>query len=113
MALKLHQRIAYSGYDQEKVNELTELYKSVIENGNQNAKDKLDEELKNTPELGFTLKWHQRSVDTFLGLPFNIASYALLAMIIEGLTGYKAVGLIADLSNVHFYEPHIKYGIEK
>ena len=55
----------------------------------------------------FTLKWHQRSVDTFLGLPFNITSYAILAKIIEELTGYKAAGIIADLSNVHFYEGHI------
>lgn len=55
----------------------------------------------------FTLKWHQRSVDTFLGLPFNITSYAILAKIIEELTGYKAAGIVADLSNVHFYEGHI------
>lgn len=59
-------------------------------------------------EFGFDLKWHQRSVDTFLGLPFNIASYALLAKIIEQLTGYVALNIIGDLSNVHFYEPHIE-----
>lgn len=56
---------------------------------------------------GFTLKWHQRSVDTFLGLPFNIASYALLAHIIGRWTGYTPMRLIGDLSNVHIYEPHI------
>ena len=59
------------------------------------------------PEYQFTLKWHQRSVDTFLGLPFNIASYATLAEIIENLTGMKAKGIIGDLSNVHIYEPHL------
>jgi len=55
----------------------------------------------------FTLKWHQRSVDTFLGLPFNIASYALLAYIIGKLTNMVPKGIIGDLSNVHLYENHI------
>lgn len=59
------------------------------------------------PEYKFTLKWHQRSVDTFLGLPFNIASYALLAQIIGKLTNMIPKGIIGDLSNVHIYEPHL------
>ena len=42
------------------------------------------------PQYGFELHWQQRSVDTFLGLPFNIASYATLALILEKITGYKA-----------------------
>jgi len=64
-------------------------------------------------EFGFDLKWHQRSVDTFLGLPFNIASYALLAKIIEKLTGYIALNIVGDLSNIHFYEPHIEIVTEQ
>jgi len=55
---------------------------------------------------GFTLKWHQRSVDTFLGLPFNIASYALLAHIIGKKARMTPVKLIGDLSNVHIYHEH-------
>tara|TARA_R110000822_G_scaffold161_3_gene753 strand:- start:15136 stop:16092 length:957 start_codon:yes stop_codon:yes gene_type:complete len=55
----------------------------------------------------FTLQFEQDSVDTFLGLPFNIASYALLAKILEALTGMKAKGIIGDLSNVHIYEKHL------
>tara|TARA_R110002049_G_scaffold13187_3_gene57716 strand:+ start:92 stop:1123 length:1032 start_codon:yes stop_codon:yes gene_type:complete len=62
---------------------------------------------ENRPKHQFTLKWHQRSVDTFLGLPFNIASYALLAHIIGKLTNMKPKGIIGDLSNVHIYEPHL------
>lgn len=58
------------------------------------------------PKHQFTLKWHQRSVDTFLGLPFNIASYALLAQIIGKMTNMIPKGIIGDLSNVHIYEPH-------
>ena len=55
----------------------------------------------------FMLKWHQRSVDTFLGLPFDIASYAFLGKIIEAETGSKFAMLVGDLSNVHFYGPHL------
>jgi thymidylate synthase len=58
-------------------------------------------------QIKFCIKWHQRSVDTFLGLPFDIASYALLGSMIEKVTGYKFTRLIGDLSNVHFYEPHL------
>jgi thymidylate synthase len=62
----------------------------------------------NVPKYQFTLKWHQRSVDTFLGLPFNIASYALLAHIIGKMTNMIPKGIIGDLSNVHIYVPHIE-----
>lgn len=55
-------------------------------------------------EFGFELHWSQRSVDTFLGLPFNIASYALLAKILEKITGYKALGIEGALKCVHFYD---------
>ena len=56
------------------------------------------------PEFGFELHWNQRSVDTFLGLPFNIASYGLLAKILEQLTGYKALAIEGTLKCVHFYD---------
>ena len=58
-------------------------------------------------EYQFTLKWHQRSVDTFLGLPYNLTSYSILANIIGQLTNMKPLKVIGDLSNVHIYEPHI------
>jgi thymidylate synthase len=53
---------------------------------------------------GFELHWTQRSVDTFLGLPYNIASYATLALILEKITGYKALGIQGDLKKVHLYD---------
>lgn len=40
-------------------------------------------------------------------LPFNIASYALLAQIIGKMTNMVPKGIIGDLSNVHIYEPHL------
>ena len=55
-------------------------------------------------DYGFELHWSQRSVDTFLGLPYNIASYATLAKIIEELTGYKALAIQGDLKKVHLYD---------
>jgi len=59
---------------------------------------------QNVPEFGFELHWNQRSVDLFLGLPFNIASYALLAKILEDITGYPALAIEGTLKCVHFYE---------
>ena len=56
------------------------------------------------PEFGFELHWNQRSVDTFLGLPFNIASYALLAKILEEITDFPALGVEGALKCVHFYD---------
>lgn len=54
------------------------------------------------------LKWHQRSVDVFLGLPFNIASYALLQSILAHLLGLQPRFLVGDLSNVHIYANHVE-----
>lgn len=56
---------------------------------------------------GFALKWHQRSCDLFLGIPFDIGLYALLGKLIEKEIGVEFVTLIGDLSNIHFYGPHI------
>ena len=52
-------------------------------------KEPSHEELDNSGYIkyGFELHWNQRSVDTFLGLPYNIASYATLALILEKITG--------------------------
>ena len=58
----------------------------------------------NLPKYGFELHWQQRSVDTFLGLPFNIASYATLALILEKITGHKALAIQGDLKKVHLYD---------
>ena len=51
---------------------------------------------------------HQRSADTFLGLPFNIASYSMMVIIMANMLGYKPGRLIMTLGNVHIYEPHIE-----
>ena len=54
------------------------------------------------------LMWNQRSVDVALGLPFNIASYALLLHLIAKETGLKEGKLIGFLGDTHVYENHIE-----
>ena len=53
---------------------------------------------------GFELHWKQRSVDLFLGLPFNIASYFLLGEFLQEVTGIEFKGIQGDLKCVHLYE---------
>lgn len=53
------------------------------------------------------LMWNQRSVDVALGLPFNIASYALLLHLLAKEAGLKEGKLIGFLGDVHIYENHI------
>jgi len=58
------------------------------------------------------LLWNQRSVDSVLGLPFNIASYALLLHLLAKESKFKEGKLIGFLGDVHIYENHID-GIKK
>jgi thymidylate synthase len=60
-----------------------------------------------------SLMWNQRSVDTFLGLPFNIASYALLLEIIAKEVNMVPEDLIGNLGDVHLYNNHIEQAKEQ
>jgi thymidylate synthase len=75
----------------------------------------LDEVLDkyNIPTRAISLMWNQRSVDTFLGLPFNIASYALLLEIIAKEVNMLPDELIGNLGDVHLYSNHIEQAKEQ
>jgi thymidylate synthase len=65
------------------------------------------------PKRAISLMWNQRSVDTFLGLPFNIASYGLLLEIIAKEVNMVPDKLIGNLGDVHLYSNHIEQAKEQ
>jgi thymidylate synthase len=74
-------------------------------------KEWMDE--NNIPTRAISLMWNQRSVDTFLGLPFNIASYGLLLEIIAKEVNMVPDELIGNLGDVHLYLNHIEQAKEQ
>jgi thymidylate synthase len=67
----------------------------------------------NIPTRAISLIWNQRSVDTFLGLPFNIASYGLLLEIIAKAVNMVPDELIGNLGDTHLYLNHIEQAKEQ
>jgi thymidylate synthase len=71
----------------------------------------LDE--RGIPKRAISLMWNQRSVDTFLGLPFNIASYGLLLTMIAKEVNMVPDELIGNLGDVHLYLNHVEQAKEQ
>jgi len=67
----------------------------------------------NIPTRAISLMWNQRSVDTFLGLPFNIASYGLLLEIIAKAVNMVPDQLIGNLGDTHLYLNHLDQAKEQ
>jgi thymidylate synthase len=65
------------------------------------------------PRRAISLMWNQRSVDTFLGLPFNIASYGLLLEMIAKEVDMVPDELIGNLGDVHLYSNHVEQAKEQ
>lgn len=60
------------------------------------------------PKRWISLRWEQRSVDTFLGLPFNIASYAILLLMFAQVANMVPLELTCSLGDTHLYLNHIE-----
>jgi thymidylate synthase len=65
------------------------------------------------PKRAISLMWNQRSVDTFLGLPFNIASYGLLLLMLAKRVNMVPDELIGNLGDTHLYSNHIEQAKEQ
>jgi thymidylate synthase len=68
----------------------------------------LEETKHNIPTRAISLMWSQRSIDSLLGLPFNIASYATLLEILAKEVNMVADELIGNLGDCHIYSNHIE-----
>jgi thymidylate synthase len=103
------------------VNKSDDEYNKALSNKEQYESIGLDFELAlasrmnelNIPTRAISLMWNQRSVDTFLGLPFNIASYGLLLEIIAKEVNMVPDELIGNLGDVHLYSNHIEQAKEQ
>jgi len=85
------------------------------ENSNTQSSDWLEEHLdmSDVPRKAISLSWNQRSVDTFLGLPFNIASYAMLLHLIAKEVNMVPEEIIGNLGDTHLYKNHIEQAKEQ
>lgn len=59
------------------------------------------------------MQLYQRSSDVFLGLPFNIAQYAMLLMMVAHVTGLEARELVVSIGNAHLYTNHLEQAKEQ
>ena len=121
------------GYDENinhiRVDQIEQLIKNIKENPNSRRLmvsawnvGELDKMVLPPCHYGFqcyvndgklSLMWNQRSVDTFLGLPFNIASYGMLLLLLCEETGLKPGELIGSLGDVHLYKNHLEQAHEQ
>jgi len=95
--LSLEERKKLANYDSKFVSPMT------VESWDRNG----------VPSRAISLMWNQRSCDTFLGIPFNIASYGLLLEIIAKAVNMVPDELIGNLGDVHLYSNHIEQAKEQ
>jgi len=73
----------------------------------------LDDPYYDIPKREVSLLWNQRSVDTFLGLPFNIASYGLLLEMIAKEVNMVPGEIVGFLGDTHLYSDHLEVAREQ
>ena len=88
-------------------------YETGMEYNESNIPNFDDDYYTTTPKRSISLMWNQRSVDTFLGLPFNIASYGTLLQLIADECDMIAGELIGNLGDTHLYKNHIQQAKEQ
>ena len=89
------------------------VHEDFISNSTHEKIDSTIGEKRPIPKRSISLMWQQRSVDTFLGLPFNIASYGLLLSIIAEEVNMVPDELIGNLGDTHLYLNHIDQAKEQ
>ena len=87
------------------------LNKTTLSKSRDHFKEHLDD--MGIPKRSISLMWNQRSVDTFLGLPFNIASYGMLLELIAHEVNMVPEELIGNLGDTHLYSNHIEQAKEQ
>ena len=88
-------------------------YETGMEYNESNIPNFDDDYYTTTPKRSISLMWNQRSVDTFLGLPFNIASYGMLLTLLSEEVGMIPDELIGNLGDTHLYLNHIQQAKEQ
>jgi thymidylate synthase len=113
--LTASERITYKNTKQTNLLDSNELYDFIKSNVTMDLDNQVHKECdeSNIPTRAVSLMFNQRSVDTFLGLPFNIASYGLLLEIIAKAVNMVPDELIGNLGDVHLYSNHIEQAKEQ
>lgn len=111
LSLEERSKLCTSNITTSNILEVSENCKSIGFDEDDFLHQQLD--LFNVPRRAISLLWNQRSVDTFLGLPFNIASYALLLEIVAKEVNMVPDELIGTLGDTHLYLNHIEQAKEQ
>ena len=85
-----------------------EMHKQIYTGGDSSTLSHSEIDQWNVPKRAISLSWNQRSVDVFLGLPFNIASYGLLLEMIAREVNMVPEHLIGHLGDTHLYLNHLE-----